>query len=176
MGREIRRVPPNWEHPRGERGRFTPLMDSPFDTAMDEWNTARAEWNAPGNAERAEQEKTAGHPVPFEEWHGGPPDPETHRPAWPEGSATAYQVYETVSEGTPVSPVFATREALVEWLVNDGSGMGIGGVPQRLSRKAAEAFVNAAWAPSAIGLEGQGLYSGVTMYEREPGPPKGSPE
>jgi hypothetical protein len=33
---------------------------------------------------------------------------------------TAYQLYENVSEGSPVSPVFETREALSQWLVEQG--------------------------------------------------------
>lgn len=35
-------------------------------------------------------------------------------------SKTAFQLYENVSEGSPVSPVFATREALAEWLAQNG--------------------------------------------------------
>ena len=37
-----------------------------------------------------------------------------------DASKTAFQLYENVSEGSPVSPVFATREALAEWLVQNG--------------------------------------------------------
>ncbi|WP_146208404.1 M20 family metallopeptidase [Cupriavidus plantarum] len=33
---------------------------------------------------------------------------------------TAYQVYENVSEGTPVSPVFASLEELMDWLFKQG--------------------------------------------------------
>jgi hypothetical protein len=33
---------------------------------------------------------------------------------------TAYQLYENVSEGSPVSPVFETREALSQWLFEQG--------------------------------------------------------
>ena len=31
---------------------------------------------------------------------------------------THFQYYETVSEGTPISPIFASQEALAHWLVN----------------------------------------------------------
>ena len=33
---------------------------------------------------------------------------------------TAFQLYENVSEGSPVSPVFTTREELAEWLEQKG--------------------------------------------------------
>ena len=36
-------------------------------------------------------------------------------PEFPEGTATGWQLYETTSEGTPVSPVFATAEELAAW-------------------------------------------------------------
>jgi hypothetical protein len=49
----------------------------------------------------------------------GPPDPAYYRP-WKDDEATWYQVWETESEGTPISPPFATREELVEYLVNNG--------------------------------------------------------
>lgn len=35
-------------------------------------------------------------------------------------SRTAFQIYENVSEGTPVSPVFDTAEALAQWLAQEG--------------------------------------------------------
>jgi hypothetical protein len=36
-------------------------------------------------------------------------------PDFPEGTATGWQLYETTSEGTPVSPIFATAEELAAW-------------------------------------------------------------
>ena len=36
-----------------------------------------------------------------------------------------YQLWETVSEGSPVSPVFATPEELAEWLVSPGNDTSI---------------------------------------------------
>ncbi len=46
MGREIRRVPPNWNHPKKDypnhtMGRmerdYRPLYDKPYSKAIDEW-------------------------------------------------------------------------------------------------------------------------------------------
>lgn len=52
---------------------------------------------------------------------------------------TAYQVYENVSEGTPVSPDFPTLEALNAWLTKQG-----------LSPEQAQAFVEDGHAPSFV--------------------------
>lgn len=52
-----------------------------------------------------------------------PPDPDRHRPAFG-AEATWYQVYETVTEGTPVTPPFETLAELVDWLVEKGEAHG----------------------------------------------------
>jgi len=50
-----------------------------------------------------------------------------------------WQVWETVSEGSPISPVFETSDALVTWLVSEG-----------YSHAAASRFVEGGWAPSML--------------------------
>jgi hypothetical protein len=50
-----------------------------------------------------------------------PPDSTSYRRvAWTEQEASAYQVYETVTEGTPVSPVLPTVVAAYQWLKQHG--------------------------------------------------------
>lgn len=72
-------------------------------------------------------------------WNGGPPDdPLYYRPDWPVEAMTHYQMYETVSEGTPVSPVFSTKDKLENWLVNT----------KGYSRSNARSFVENEWAPT----------------------------
>lgn len=65
-----------------------------------------------------------------------------------------WQVWETVSEGSPVTPAFATREELIDYLVANGDAWdqkrGDGG----WSRENAESFVGDGWAPSLIGAAG----------------------
>lgn len=69
--------------------------------------------------------------------------------AWkPEGppAGPGYQVWETVSEGSPVSPVFADPDALIDWLCQPGDKS-----LQGYSRKAAEQFVKGGgYVPSAL--------------------------
>lgn len=160
MGREIRRVPPDWQHPRNALGHYEPLHDRSYEAALAEWTEGKRKWDAGEDPHRAQHPKST-----WEAWSGAAPNPDYYRPDWPAESATAFQVYETVSEGTPVSPVLATHDDLIHWLVNDGSGMGIGGVRQPMSREAAERFANAAWAPSMILTPGKGVRSGLAIHE-----------
>lgn len=79
-----------------------------------------------------------------------------------------WQVWETVSEGSPVSPVFATPIGLEDWLVSVGG----------YERKAARAFVKGAWAPSGMAVDGH-FYSGIeacgVMGEGDDGADVGAP-
>jgi hypothetical protein len=65
-----------------------------------------------------------------------------------------WQIWETVSEGSPITPVFPTREGLIAYLIEGGDGWdrkrGAGGwTPEN-----AESFVAAQWAPSMIAVGG----------------------
>ena len=126
MGREIRRVPPNWQHPKKERLNhrrgvmeevYQPIFDRPFAPAMREWF---AEWEAWERGERPGYCEGEHRDLPYWEWNGGPPDPLYYRPDWKSEEMTWFQVYETVSEGTPVTPPFATQQELVDYLVEHG--------------------------------------------------------
>lgn len=50
----------------------------------------------------------------FEEaiaYYGGGPVKEHYMPAWAAGQATHYMMYETVTEGTPISPALRRRNS-----------------------------------------------------------------
>ena len=146
MGREIRRVPPGWEHPRNESGDYIPLFDDTYDNALAEWWKGREEWQAGTHEDSAEY----GDRYTWEEWHGEAPRPSEYRPAF-DAEPTHYQVYEDVSEGTPVSPVFATLDDMERWLISEG-----------FSPKAAGRFVQDGWAPSFVIVDGQ--FSGTGIH------------
>jgi hypothetical protein len=57
----------------------------------------------------------------------------------PSSERTAYQIFENVSEGTPVSPVFETKDALVGWLAQQG-----------FSAERIETFLEWGFAPSFV--------------------------
>lgn len=64
-------------------------------------------------------------------------------------SGPGWQLWETVSKGSPVSPVFATPAGLEDWMANNG-----------FSRSGAREFLKSGWAPSFVARDGQ-LRSGV---------------
>jgi hypothetical protein len=162
MGREIRRIPANWEHPRQDCPHspwnggcdeaklnggqcYKPLYDEDFESAIDDWIADYQLWKKGEHPDQDEDNKSE----TFWEWWGDPPDPDYYRPKF-EGPAEWYQVYETVSEGTPVTPPFATKEELIDYLVEHGDfwdqRRGDGG----WSRENAESFVKDEYAPSFI--------------------------
>lgn len=65
-----------------------------------------------------------------------------------------WQVWQTVGDGSPLTPAFATREELIDYLVEGGDAWdrsrGSGG----WSRKSAEAFVGRGFAPSLLVMDG----------------------
>lgn len=71
----------------------------------------------------------------------------------PEGEG--WQVWESVSEGSPVTPVFPTRAALVDHLCTAEQRVTLRQGP--MSRHEAEAFVDAGWVPSGMTVNGQGI-------------------
>lgn len=40
-------------------------------------------------------------------------------PQWKPGEANCFQMYENVTEGTPISPVMDSPEALAQWLADN---------------------------------------------------------
>lgn len=161
MGREIRRVPVGWEHPTNpycmHLGQscskkppfkcFRPLHNDSYTVRANRWLQDLKEF------------KPNEHAQYFWDWDGMPPDKESYRPEWKEEECNGWVVYETVSEGTPVTPVFFTAEDLIEYLVTYGDfwdqGKGSGG----WTRSNAEEFVrNSGWVPSMIAVVGQGMF------------------
>lgn len=162
MGREIRRVPADWQHPKrrtfNHRGQFVesyhPMFDRPYGEAIREWIDEFEAWE---RGERADYAK--GETMPFWEWHAAPPDPAYYRPDWPEESRTHLMMYEDTSEGTPISPAFKTPEEVARWCADNGaSAFG-------RSTASYEAWLNIArggFAPSMVYTPETGLVNGVS--------------
>ena len=96
--RELRPVPLDWEHPREP------------DTYID--GSARYIGLHSRASLRDSIKFYEEHPEYAGEWEYDPAD---YMPEIPEGTPLGWQLYETTSEGTPVSPVFATLEELAQW-------------------------------------------------------------
>lgn len=168
MGREIRRVPPNWQHPvyteddapSNRVGQPRPCHDTDYPTAAAKWKRDFAEWEARGPIRVMRD----GSLWDCEFWeYDSPPDPETCRPAFAE-EPTWWQVYETVSEGTPVSPAFETKEALIDYLAEHGDFWAQHRGDPPPSREVARRFVEGGWAPSAIVTAGR-VRTGIDSVE-----------
>jgi hypothetical protein len=162
MGRQVRRVPADWQHPKKQqfdhRGqwveRYQPMFDRPFREAVQEWFDEWQEWERGERPSYCSEESAK---MTYWEWNGGPPDPDYYRPEWPEVSRTHLMMYEDTSEGTPISPAFATPEELARWLVdNNASAFGD-------STASYEGWLRVAqggFAPSMV-VDAQGMHNGV---------------
>ena len=99
MGREIRKVPADWQHPKDERGNYIPMHKTfPYE-------------------ESEIQEGLRDGWLENEPPHYGIPV----MPDWPQEQRTHIQMYENTSEGTPISPVFETPEECARWLADNGA-------------------------------------------------------
>lgn len=122
MGREVRRVPKDWKHPK-KNDKYVPLHDN-FKYNYDSWQKQNEMWQKGfkddfnGRWEPFDKTKCD---MTFEEYNGECPKAEDYMPEFPEGTATYYQMYETCSEGTPISPPMKTKEELAHWLEDNGA-------------------------------------------------------
>jgi hypothetical protein len=126
MGREVRRVPADWAHPKKADGEYEPLHDG-LNRRLADWDRDNAKWEegfeedfstTPFGWKPRAPERAA---MTFEEWDGPRPKAEHYMPDWPEAERTHWQMYESTSEGTPISPVCASPEELAHWLADNGA-------------------------------------------------------
>ncbi len=142
-------VDSEWEHPKMKNytDRYQPMFDRCFDEDFDEWCREYKMWKL--GVHKDQKEYPAHKNDLYWDWAGTPPDPTYYLPR-PFKNPTWLQMYETVSEGTPVTPKFGTPEELVNYLVENGDfwdqKRGDGG----WQRESAETFVKRGWAPSGI--------------------------
>jgi hypothetical protein len=144
MGREVRRVPPDWDHPICPAyGRYTPLYGRNYEEAAKEWANNCALWE---RGEHPDQLNGDGEQCKhFWEWDGDPPNKYDFVEYLPE-EATWYQLYENASEGTPVTPPFETKEELIEHLVKVGEFID----EKPYGRKRAQTLVESGRGPSFV--------------------------
>lgn len=118
MGREIRRVPKDWEHPKDKNGHYIPLMYG-FNKSLQEWNEHKAQWDNgfrddyKGGWRKLDPDDMD---ISFNDWFGVKPEKYEYMPEWDETELTHIMMYEDTSEGTPISPAFETPEELAAWL------------------------------------------------------------
>ena len=127
MGREVRMVPADWQHPKEQVpdwrtgqmvDRYKPLHESGWADCAKEWDEERAKWERGEFPDYAGEESKA---MPYDQWNGPRPFSGDYMPDWPAEHRTHYMMYEDTSEGTPISPAFATPEELARWLADNGA-------------------------------------------------------
>lgn len=127
MGGRARRVPAGWDHPKDDRGRYIPLRDGlKFRERVRAWEEGAAKWR---EGLQATCDARLWEPIPakyrgltYAEYEGPRPDPDEYTPSWPPSQCTHWQMYEEVSEGTPVSPVFGSADELARWMAEHDRG------------------------------------------------------
>jgi len=113
MGREIRKVAANWQHPKNEKGNYIPLLDDKFSEILAKWEEQNAQWEKGFRSDwnggwiRKEADELN---MTFAEWDVEKPVMENYMPEWKDEELTHIQLYENVTEGTPISKVYKANE------------------------------------------------------------------
>lgn len=129
MGREVRMVPKDWQHPKRENGQYIPLFGRSFEQEYREYTDVQKRWSQGekgyySNGEWFSCGAVEDGDTP-EDWLGPQPNIIDYMPEWAQEERTHYMMYEDTTEGTPISPAFATPEKLAQWLVdNKASALG----------------------------------------------------
>lgn len=153
MGREIRRVRDNWEHPR-EGEQYRPLLEDYhgmleyIDKALHTFMDRVRMLNKKGQVKVYDEIFTNIQDLYDYEVSDGEfdiPNPDDYMP-----NGDWYQLFENVSEGTPLSPPFKTKGELIEWLSNNKDYWN-----NKWNKKNAEYIVNSGSVPSMIMTAGK---------------------
>lgn len=124
MGRELRRVPANWEHPKKEDGRYQPMFNEYYGDAMAEWLKENEKWNNGTHPDLIRKPELKDKYPFYAMWNGNPPDVNIYQTKkYLEEELTHIQLYQTTSEGTPISPVFPQEDldGLCEWAAENAT-------------------------------------------------------
>jgi hypothetical protein len=126
MTREVRKVAVDWQHPKLNAKLFVPLLDGAkfyedvrlYEEDKRMWTLGqvrdpvdRTSWISRGEAGISE--------TVFETFCGPAPQVQDYMPLWRPEEATHFALYETITRGTPLTPVFATHDELAAWCVEN---------------------------------------------------------
>lgn len=186
MGIELQRVPADWKHPtehyyreRDSRIAYQPPMGMKWRPIyMDEsWGEATLGWWRERIAYRLTRfvaywpsvfgwiEEPMAIRFPHEADEDTPPKHFDYRPRWRERDRTHVQLYETVSEGTPISPVMPSVEALADWCASQTAEVWVNARMDRAGWM--RFFERGGWAPSMVITPERGVESGAEFMARE---------
>ena len=143
MGREVRMVTGNWEHPKNRNGAYVPLLDQ-YQRTLNEFR------------DRIESD---GLEDALDYFGGGPVKDDYMLADTLAEERTHLMMYEDTSEGTPISPAFETPEALAQWLSDNNASAFVG---ETATYEQWLATCKSGWAVSAVFTPETGLISGVS--------------
>ena len=127
-------MPADWHHPKNEFGQYVALFDGK------DYKPRVREWD---------------------EGDGARPDADNYMPRWTDAERTHYIMYEITSEGTPITPNFATLEELARWLkYSNSSAFG----DDRASYQGWLRVASGGFAPSRVFTPQTGMVSGVDAF------------
>ena len=161
MGREVRRVPTDWQHPKNEFGEYVALFDGKdYERSVRKWDEEAAKWSEGLRSDC----KGGWQPIgdvdseSYAEWSSERPVAADYMPRWTDAERTHLMMYEDTSEGTPISPAFATPEELARWLADsEASAFGREGASYEGWLRVARG----GYAPSMVFTQQTGMVSGV---------------
>ena len=111
MGRELRKVPSNWEHPKRGDGKYQPMLNKYYGDALTEWIENHNQWELGTHPDLVRDPSLKTDYPFFAMWDGNAPDVDyCQTKKYKDEELTHIQLYENISEGTPVSPVFKAEE------------------------------------------------------------------
>jgi len=188
MGIELRKVPADWKHPTdsdySSRGRGSSLaysaprnekwrclhMEQSWAQASREWWRERIKkvltvwltyWPSVFGLMEPPRE------IKYWSQEEAPDDKPEHfyyRPNWRKRDLTHFQLYETVSEGTPISPVMPSLESLAEWCAAQSREVWVN---TRMDKAGwMRFFGSGGWAPSMVITPERGAESGAEYMAR----------
>ena len=191
MGIQLYHVPADWKHPTDSDYRarrdsmlaYQPPQNAKWRTLyMDEsWGEATLAWWGERIVYRLTRlvaywpsvlgwiEEPMAIRFPHDdESDNTPPKHFDYRPRWRKRDMTHVQLYETVSEGTPISPVMPSVEALADWCAAQTREVW---VSTRMDRDGwLRFFGRGGWAPSGVVTPERGFESGAMYMGRQDTP------
>lgn len=160
MGREVRKIKRGWEHPKYPNGSYIPLHDS-YAKRVAEWDEECAKWCTGWRPDYCRRDATYPSTVEgYVAWDGERPVESEYMPDFG-NEADMLVMYETCTEGTPISPAFETPEELARWLADNGASAF---ADMTATYEQWLATIRRGHALSMIARDGQ-LMSGVGGYE-----------
>lgn len=128
MACEARRVPADWQHPKQRVfNHYTHCMEDTYkplyrgeeyQSDANTWDEGYAKWKAGRCPDCCTIEDCA---LTYEQYEDKRPHHDDYMPNWPIKERTHLMMYENTTEGTPISPAFATAEELARWLTDNNA-------------------------------------------------------